>query len=116
MVLDNMPASLDVATISVCLSRVTRIEDLQIFPLDVKNKEKTKHLLRLHNDYVTHLWEHGYEKWNNHWDPERFDFVHKARLKKLMKEFAHVRLGKLKVKGENGLDAWLRRFNIARAR
>lgn len=32
VVLNNLPARLDVATISVCLSRVTRIEDIQSSP------------------------------------------------------------------------------------
>ena len=113
VVLDDLPARLNVATISVCLSRVTRIEDLRIFKLDVKNKEKIKHLLRLHKDYVTGLWELGYETWDSHWDPKRLKCVRKGRLKKLMKEFAKVKLGKLKVAGTDGLDAWLKRFNIA---
>jgi hypothetical protein len=103
LVLDDLPARLDVATISVCLSRVTRIEDLRIFKLD----GTIKHLVRLHKDYVTGLWELGYETWNSRWDADKLKCVRQAGLMKLMKEFAKFELGKLKMAGKDGLDAWL---------
>ena len=112
VVLDDLPARLDIATISVCLSRVTRIEDLRIFKLDLKNKYNIKHLVRLHKNYVTGLWELGYETWNSHWDADKLKCVRQAKLRKLLKEFAMVKLGQLKMAGRDGLDAWLKLFEI----
>ncbi len=46
LVLNRQTAKFDIGTISVGLSRVTRIEDIRILPLDLDNPADIKHLLR----------------------------------------------------------------------
>lgn len=113
-VLNEQTAPLDVATMSVALSRVTRIEDLKIWPIDLKDPQATEHLTRLRRVESTEYWSRGYDK-EGRWDPENLRSVHMEKTTKLQMEFAKVKLDTLKMDskyGTNGLKYWLRRFGI----
>ena len=102
VVLNKQTAPIDIRTISVCLSRVTCMEDVRIFPIMLSNPDEIKHLLRLKNDRYTAFWESGYTS-DGWWDATRLRSLHRGRIKKIQVQFAEVELDKLIMDGKNGL-------------
>jgi len=107
--------NLTIKTISVCLSRVTRLEDIRILPIDLDDPEsdETKHLRKLKPERYTRYWLSGYDE-DGVWDQEQLREVQEARRHALKVQFANVDLEKLPkgTKDTRGLIYWLNRFGI----
>ena len=58
----------DVESIYVGISRLTQLQDVRIWPIDLKNPREIEHLLRLRRDVGTKLWKRGYDA-EGYWDP-----------------------------------------------
>ena len=106
--------NLNIKTISVCLSRVTRLEDLQILPIDLDDPEspETEHLRKLRQDKYTKYWQSGYRE-DGTWDADELQSVQEARRRALKVKFANENINKLpKGDRDSGLTYWLGRFDI----
>ena len=106
--------NLTVKTISVCLSRVTQLEDIRILPINLDDPEspETEHLRKLQQDKYTKYWKSGYDE-DGIWDGEKLRALHRARRHALKVKFANVDLDKLQIGDRNrGLKYWLYRFDI----
>ena len=108
--------NLNIKTISVCLSRVTRLEDLRILPIDLDDPEspETEHLRKLRQDKYVKYWMSGYKE-DGTWDANELRSMHAARRRALKVKFANDvdDLEKLtRGDGNYGLTYWLGRFDI----
>ena len=99
----------DLATLYVGISRVTRIEDLMIWPIDHTDKNAIKHLVSIERPGFIRVWRKGYDK-NGVWRRKLFAYIKTNQDRKLLTKLHNA--GDLRERTKKELTALFKECNI----
>jgi len=74
IMLNKETARHDLATLYVGISRVTRLLDLKIWPIDYTDDRAIKHLVSIKRPQFIRVWRKGYDK-RGTWTPGRLAYA-----------------------------------------
>ena len=85
IMLNKQLAPHDLATLYVGISRVKRLADLKIWPIDCTDERAIKHLVSIKRPQFIRVWRKGYDK-NGRWIRSQLDYTKWKRETKLLEE------------------------------
>ncbi len=85
IMLNKQLAPHDLATLYVGISRVKRLADLKIWPIDCTDEHAIKHLVSIKRPQFIRVWRKGYDK-NGRWIRSQLDYTKWKRETELLEE------------------------------